>query len=481
MNYIDVAARLVMASRIHMCEKRKTSTLNLTLALIRFKNNLKEYFTCSKKLDNLRVSARLSRPNRIMTSSRNLILHTVQLLKQYETVRLGAATNEDRKLSKPIAVEEDEMLETYLAKEKVRTDIDLTCKITGKNECGFMRETFLGCVRRGPFLEVMKRSNNQATLQRFLANVGGPYLQKEYYLFAVICYLALWRLEEIGFDAFSRFVQCFDPNKMAAIVGFLFNADRVQNELHSLWCTLLDEHFVRDRIIEPIVHHVSNALQLVQDLKRQAAKGMEIQKVKKVTEPSPFLLTIPNVRKFIQPTVAIATVIKAREIPKGLFKQPKDKIALDKAKLINKEKSTKLLKSAQTNVFGVAKQPTVDRKAIVRERVLQEELERQEKNKVKPYRPLDSNMNAIISVKLTTAAILREDALLRKKKKDQMDMIEQAEKGLRDVEEFEAWKDGLKIKEDEERMLDLEKKRLEVQLLHEETFLARQELIKDNK
>lgn len=118
--------------------------------------------------------------------------------------------------------------------------------------------------------------------------------------------------------------------------------------------------------------------------------------------------------------------------------------------------------------------------ALLREKFKKEENEKQEKFKYRGPRK-EFNMMTMSDVKSTTAAILREEALLRKKRKEQQEMIVAAEMGLQDVEAFEAWKERLKIKEQEEKIVDLERKRLEVQLLHEETFLARKELIQDNK
>ena len=122
----------------------------------------------------------------------------------------------------------------------------------------------------------------------------------------------------------------------------------------------------------------------------------------------------------------------------------------------------------------------MDKVALLREKFKKEENEKQEKFKYRGPRK-EFNMMTMSDVKSTTAAILREEALLRKKRKEQQEMIAAAEMGLQDVEEFEAWKERLKIKEQEEKIVDLERKRLEVQLLHEETFLARKELIQDNK
>ena len=97
---------------------------------------------------------------------------------------------------------------------------------------------------------------------------------------------------------------------MAALVEFLFKPANVEGELKSLWCTILDEHFVRDKIIHHILQHSSDAQQLEKDLRIFAAKGMEIKKTQTATKPDPFLLTVPKPRRLPQPTHVIPTGTK---------------------------------------------------------------------------------------------------------------------------------------------------------------------------
>ena len=160
----------------------------------------------------------------------------------------------------------------------------------------------MGCIKRGVFLE--------ATLQKFLAQYPGFYLQRDYYIYAIICYLALWRIEEIGFSVFCKFVRCFDPKKMAFLIEFLFKPANIEGVLKPLWFTILDEHFVRDKIIHHILQHSSNALLFEQDLRTYAKRGMKIKNTRKITKQDPFLLTVPKPRRLPQPTHVISTKTK---------------------------------------------------------------------------------------------------------------------------------------------------------------------------
>jgi hypothetical protein len=93
---------------------------------------------------------------------------------------------------------------------------------------------------------------------------------------------------------------------MAALIGFLFDPHTLQKELNVIWCSILDDLYVKEKIVDPLIHHISNGMQLEQDLIRIVEKGMEINKSEvKPTQSEPFLLTVPHPRKVPIPTYMI--------------------------------------------------------------------------------------------------------------------------------------------------------------------------------
>jgi hypothetical protein len=99
-------------------------------------------------------------------NSRKLIEHTRDLLQEYESIRLGLTStgpSRERKLEDPLIVDDAEVLEKYLQRHQVH----ITNEIMGKNEVSFIRETFLGCLRRNEILEVarFKIGNSEAFQQ----------------------------------------------------------------------------------------------------------------------------------------------------------------------------------------------------------------------------------------------------------------------------------------------------------------------------
>jgi hypothetical protein len=84
-------------------------------------------------------------------------------------------------------------------------------------------------------------------------------------------------------------------------------------------------------------------------------------------------------------------------------------------------------------------------------------------------------------IKLTTSSILREDALVQKKKDQLKKADEQAAISLTDPEQFKAKLRQDKEKDDVEEQLHKKKMHLSVLLSHEEAYLAKQEIILGNR
>jgi hypothetical protein len=71
--------------------------------------------------------------------------------------------------------------------------------------------------------------------------------------------------------------------------------------------------------------------------------------------------------------------------------------------------------------------------------------------------------------------------LLRKKREQEERQVNDVEIGLHDMNDFESWKLETKTKEQEEHLISLEKRRLEIQLLHEDAYRAKEDTIKINR
>ncbi|KAJ1330099.1 hypothetical protein BSLG_009731 [Batrachochytrium salamandrivorans] len=381
-------------------------------------------------------------------SSKKLIEHTRSILLNNELAHLGFHMQDNkgmlngnndnscpkRDLTLPIIVSEDDILEKYL-------------------------------------------TDNNSSLRLFYKKTGGNYLQTEYHLFS-----ALWRLEELGFQKFSKFVRLFDPLKMSKLLGFIFNPANLNHDLKIVWEEVLDHQFLKEHVIDPVLRHVSIAQSLMEELRNLADNGMVAKKSQKTpTEPREFILTIPKIRKPVLPTPKMSVVVKAIPVPKTLYKESSEMVQLLQIKESNRTKLQKQYEINQKGIFKVATRKPSDKVKKIRQELEQEQKEKIDRERAKLHRPVPRLVHEPVQVKLTTAAILREDALIRKQRqKEEAEMI-QAETMIQDPKEFEKWKEECKLKEMENRLLELERRRLDIQLVHEDIYVARQEIVKENR
>ena len=90
-------------------------------------------------------------------------------------------------------------------------------------------------------------------------------------------------------------------------------------------------------------------------------------------------------------------------------------------------------------------------------------------------------LNTPAEVKLNAAAILREDVLYRKKQEQEAHVLRTYEKDLRDTSKFDAWRQEMDAKEEEERKLLVRKRKLEMMLTDENAKQARVKLEEENR
>ncbi|KNC99611.1 uncharacterized protein SPPG_04998 [Spizellomyces punctatus DAOM BR117] len=358
----------------------------------------------------------------------------------------------------PVVRTEEEILDDYCKEHQVTDDAERT----------FLEEVFNGCVRQRKALEV--------ALFLFYTTTGGRYLRNEYNLFAALFYLALFRLEDLSFPKLRAILLSYDPAKMARFVGFLFDDAMLQGKLREGWAEILDAEWVKERMIDPLLRNMENGISLAGELCDKAEKGMVPKKgTKAPTEPEPFLLTRPRPRALPEPTEIVSNVMKARPVPRSVYQGSGEREALEKIKAEKREQLRQIYLKASQTQFSVAIRKPLSKTGTLRE----------EQNSPPPrthlHRPVPANLRSHVPVKLTAAAILREDALVRRQKQEEEAWLNEVEMGLRDGGDFKEWREDARAKEQEERRIELERRHLEIQLIHEEAYEAKQELLKENR
>ncbi|KAI9327200.1 hypothetical protein DFJ73DRAFT_905795, partial [Zopfochytrium polystomum] len=191
---------------------------------------------------------------------------------------------------------------------------------------------------------------------------------------------------------------------------------------------------------------------------------------------------------------------QARPIPKTFYSGSGEKEALQRIKAENRARVEKMHEEANRNQFKVLNRTSA--RPLVPSTTpppLLKSIEHQACLKPTPKSEGRARRSATVlkPVKLTTTTILREDALVRKVRREEERRLDQVEWSLRDPEEFGTWQDGVRAKgrgqefrrranaircfqEESTQKLALSRRRLEIQLLHEEALQARKDKERDN-
>ena len=164
-----------------------------------------------------------------------------------------------------------------------------------KNEAIFIQQVFYNVNRYKDFL----RRLNKAifTVQSTITN------SKDSLPFMIFSYLALFRLEELGFKHFKRLVETQEPLKMHVLLSFIFNGNMLREHVREMWMEVYDYTFIDNEIIAkaeahyPEVQNLLNSLSIratgqaiiVEEEEKNAVAKRESTKIVpfNITEPKP--------------------------------------------------------------------------------------------------------------------------------------------------------------------------------------------------
>ncbi|EDV18889.1 uncharacterized protein TRIADDRAFT_34497, partial [Trichoplax adhaerens] len=109
----------------------------------------------------------------------------------------------------------------------------------------FVIEVFSGCVRHRRILDV--------TIDRFYLKEGKTCLRAYQNLFKALCYIACFRMNEIGISTYSKLVMSQDPYKMMKFLTYLFNETYINTWLCDEWSKTYDPDYVQEELVAPML------------------------------------------------------------------------------------------------------------------------------------------------------------------------------------------------------------------------------------
>ncbi|XP_053921611.1 cilia- and flagella-associated protein 99 isoform X2 [Cuculus canorus] len=304
----------------------------------------------------------------------------------------------------------------------------------------FVLDTLAGCIEYKSLLDVV--------VNAFFVLDGRYCPISERNLYVVICYLAAFQLEELGLQQFSRIVKSLDAAKMQKFLRFFFNALYLNTWIKDEWSHFYDSLYVKENWIDPLLRWQPKVQKLIEQLTDKSSNRTTTVKTSTVTQPKEFNLTVPKPRAIPIP-LPIPGLEKRIPVPPSTYKPPKEKKQLEEIKTKNRQK-------AENKHDSMKSRPAFQAQKI------------------------QSKIDTI-PIKLNAAAILREGALYQRKMEQELKRIEDLLQGSRDPYEFLEWQKQMRGKDLEEQLAEIECRRLQGKLSHEEAVLAHQNVIQENK
>ncbi|CAM9546250.1 unnamed protein product, partial [Phaeothamnion confervicola] len=322
----------------------------------------------------------------------------------------------------------------------------------------FIKQVLYGCVRYKECLKVF--------LCHYYNDMAASVLRSDYGLYTVLGYLLLFRLDELGLDRYKVLTRHLDPTKNHQLLTYLTDFPRLDGAVTANWLALLDLRFIGGTVVGGLKRAAAAIAEFCAHLEVRAygvAKAREEAKARAglaqverraLTVPQPFALTRPNPRAVPTPT-AIQQCIARGPDPLGYLERVPDLAAMDAAhaeRLKRARETTEekyraaeargagpfRLHETRSNLEAVRAEVEEDRRAELR---------------------FDATFVTPLRFRTNAAAVLREDALIKRRQAADERAIRAYESELRDSSEFFRWQSGMRAKDMAAKAAHVERQR----------------------
>ncbi|ELU14229.1 hypothetical protein CAPTEDRAFT_191698 [Capitella teleta] len=359
----------------------------------------------------------------------------------------------------------------------------------------FITEVFSGCVRYHSVISVVTEA--------FYNRDGKNVLRSEENLYRVFVYLAIFRLDELGMPHFRKFVRAVDLNKMHKFLNFFFNDKSIRTWMKDSWVKIYDTSFVQTTLLSSLLGWLPELEDLLQQMQKEITNKLKLKKeTVSSTEVKPFNLTRPRPRSVPMPmprrlicfslNIKIPKLKPFKPTPKTTYEKPEEENIMAAIREKNRRRAEEHLMEASRQRFACAN-PEKSEKTQRRMRDILVEEEQKldfERHKSHPFPKalleylflcLVAHQDENIPIKLNATSILREGKLYRQREQEELKKLERLEAGAKDASDFFEWQRKMRKQDLEAQFADVERRRLEGKLSHEEAIIARQNLIQENQ
>ena len=315
-------------------------------------------------------------------------------------------------------------------------------------------------------------------------------------LFEIFTWMAVFGLRELGLDEFRRFVLSQEAHRMHTLLSFLFDPATQDEWTAPQWGTIYDAKHVQDNLLgymrevtpqmNALISELASKLAHASSSSSSSAAEVGMSGVTRVarkesTVPQPFDLTAPKVRMLPAPPIVMSATYKAGAIPDALYATSLK--ALDESSQLRRREteqsvSRKYAQVKPPNLSTMARSHLVhvsDEKLRAEREAASAESARLRSFTSRPP-PL---LRPVSTPKLTTAAILREDMLYKRRLEEQALAAAKFESELRDENDFHEWQLRMEAEDNAAKEREVVQRKIDMQQASQDAILALQVAAKE--
>ncbi|XP_076833727.1 cilia- and flagella-associated protein 99 isoform X3 [Brachyhypopomus gauderio] len=341
------------------------------------------------------------------------------------------------------------------------------------DEQKFIIDIVYGCIVHRKLLDIV--------VNVFYAQNGKFLFRADRNQFLVVCYLAMFHLEDLGVEQFSALIKSLDSTKMYKFLSFFFSVSNLTSWIRGEWSQVYDAAYVENKWIDLLLRWRTEIEGLLDHLEKKSTKGTHLKKFpKKYTEPQEFDLTKPRPRSLPVPE-PIPQQEKPKPVPASTHRSPKKQQALEDIRQQNWLKAQQTLYEANIQQYRCAN-PQKSEKTKNAMSQIQQNLDAKLRFDTVHTSGTPATQKANnLPIRLNTTAILREGALYNRQMEEELNRLEQLAQGASEPSSFLRWQKEMKEKDLQEQLALVERRRLEGRLSYEEALLARQRVLELNQ
>ncbi|XP_041669302.1 cilia- and flagella-associated protein 99 [Cheilinus undulatus] len=335
----------------------------------------------------------------------------------------------------------------------------------------FILDVVSGCAEHKKLLDVV--------IDVFYGQNGKCVSGGDHSQFAIVCYLAMFALDDIGLQRYSSIVKSLNTKKMHMFLTFFFT--NLTTWIQEEWNKIYDAAYVEKHWIGPLLRWRPEINSLLDQLSLQISQGNVIKKFPaKTTEPKGFSLTKPKPPALPLPEI-IPQQQKCKPVPSSTYRPPKEMRMIEEIKQKNHQKTEELLYEANMKKFRCGNtQKSEHTKRVMSQ--IKEELDSKLKfNSVYSSGPPSSKKTNKLSIKLNNAAILRQRVLYDRHVEEEVQRIERLAEGAFEPSSFLQWQKEMHERDLQEEPAAMERRHLEVLISDKEAAMARTCLMERNQ